>query len=184
MAWECSHHWENQENEKAKKDSLSVNLRKNFQFTCWYKGPSSQIYGFTNSHIQMWKLVHEEGWELKNWCIWIVVLEKTLESPLDSKEIKPTNPKGNQPWIFIGRADAKAEAPILWTPDLKRWSTGKKPWCRPKLKAKGEGGDRGQIIRSHHWLNGHEFEQILGDSAGQRSLASYSPWGSQKADMT
>ena len=143
MAWECSHHWENQENEKAKKDSLSVNLRKNFQFTCWYKGPSSQIYGFTNSHIQMWKLVHEEGWELKNWCIWIVVLEKTLESPLDSKEIKPFNPKGNHPWIFIGRMDAEAEAPILWPPDVKGQLTGEDPDAGKDWGQEEKEGNRG-----------------------------------------
>ena len=180
MAWECSQHWENQENEKAKKDSLSMNLRKNFQFTCWYKGPSSQIYCFTNSHIQMWKLVHEEGWELKNWCIWIVVLEKTLESPLDIKEIKPFNPKGNHPWIFIGRMDAEAEAPILWPPDVKGQLTGEDPdagkdWGQEE---KGVGGD--EMAREHHPLNWHESEQNPGDRGGQKTLMCYSSWGSQR----
>ena len=87
----------------------------------------------------MCELDHKESWTLKNWCFWIVVLDKTLESPLDSREIKPVNPKENQPWIFIGSTDAKAEAPILWPPDAKR----KRPWCRERLKAGGEGDDRG-----------------------------------------
>ena len=85
------------------------------------KNPYSQSYGFSNSHVQMWELVHKEGWALKNWCFWIVVLEKTLESPLDCKEVKPVNPKGNQPWIFIGRTDAEAEAAVLQPPDAKSW---------------------------------------------------------------
>ena len=90
------------------------------------KGLYSQNYGFSSSHVQMWELDHKEGWVL-NWCFWTVVLEKTLESPLDRKEIKPVNPKGNQPWIFIGRTDAEAETPILWPPDVKSWLTGKDP---------------------------------------------------------
>ena len=83
------------------------------------KGPYSQSYGFSSSHVQMWELDQKEGWVPKNWCFLTVVLEKTLESPLGNKEIKPVNPKGNQPWIFIGRTDAKAEAPILWPPEAK-----------------------------------------------------------------
>ena len=83
------------------------------------KGPSSQSYGFSSSHLWMWELDHKESWALKKWCFWTVVLEKTLESPLDCKEIKPVYPKGNQSWIFIGRTDAEAEAPILWPPDTK-----------------------------------------------------------------
>ena len=99
------------------------------------KCPSSQGYGFFSSHVGMWELDHKEGWALKNWCFWTVVLEKTLERPLDSKEIKSVNPKGNQPWIFIGRTDAEAEAPILWPPDVRSWLIGKdsddgKDWRR------------------------------------------------------
>ena len=90
-----------------------------------YKGPYSQSYGFPGSHTWMWKLDHKEGWALKNWCFQIVVLEKTLESPLDCKEIKPVHPKGNQPWLFIGRTDAVA--PILWPPDAKSWLIQKDP---------------------------------------------------------
>ena len=91
------------------------------------KGPSSQSYSFSSSHIRMWQLDHKEGWAPKNWCFWTVVLEKTLESPLVSKEIKPVHLKGNQPWIFTGRTDAEAEAPILWPPNVKSQIIGKDP---------------------------------------------------------
>ena len=90
-------------------------------------GLNSQCYHFSSSHVWMWELDHKEGWVLKNWCFHTVVLEKTLESPSDSKEIKPVNPKGNQPWIFIGMTDAEAEAPIFWPPDVKSQLTGKNP---------------------------------------------------------
>ena len=90
----------------------------------------------------MWELDYHESWMLKNWCFWTVVLEKILESPLDSKEIQPVNPKGNQSWIFIGSADAEAETPILWPPDARNWLLGK-DWCWERLKAGGEGDNRG-----------------------------------------
>ena len=91
------------------------------------KGPSSQSYGFSSSHVWMWEFDYKESWEPKNWCFWIVVLEKILESPLDCKEIQPVNPKGNQSWIFVGRTDAEAETPILWPPTAKNWLIGKDP---------------------------------------------------------
>ena len=91
------------------------------------KGPSSQSYGFSSSHASMWELDHKEGWALKNWCFWTVVLEKTLESPLDSKEIQPVHPKGNQSWVFIGRTDVEAETPVFWPPDVKNWLIWKDP---------------------------------------------------------
>ena len=91
------------------------------------KGPSSQSYGFFSSHVWMWELDYKDSWAVKNWCFWTVVLEKTLESPFDRKEIQPVNPKGNQSWIFIGSTDAEAETPILWPPDGKNWLTGKDP---------------------------------------------------------
>jgi len=91
------------------------------------KGLSSQSYSFSSSHVWMWELDYKESWTLKNWCFWTVVLEKTLESPLACKEIQPVQPKGNQSWIFIGRTDAEAEAPILWPPDVKNWLIGKDP---------------------------------------------------------
>ena len=91
------------------------------------KGPSSQSYGFSNSHVWMWELDHKESWALKFWCFWNEVMEKTLESPLDCKKIQPVNPKGNQPWMFIGRTDADAETPILWLPDAENWHIRKDP---------------------------------------------------------
>ena len=109
----------------------------------------SQSYGFARSHVQMWELDYKESWAPKNWCFWTVVLEKTLESPLDCKEIKPVHPKGNQFWIFIGRTDAEAEAPILWPPDAKNWLITKEPGAGTDLLQKSlmlgkfEGDDRG-----------------------------------------
>ena len=91
------------------------------------KGLSSQSYGVCNSHVWMWESDYKESWALKNWCFWTVVLEKTLDSPLDCKEIQPVHPKGNQSWMFIGRTDAEAETPILWPPDMKSWLIGKDP---------------------------------------------------------
>ena len=91
------------------------------------KGLSSQSYGFPSSHVWMWELDHKEGWALKNWCIWTVVLEKIPESPLGCKEIQPVHPKGNQSWIFIGRTNAEAETPILWPPDANNWLIWKDP---------------------------------------------------------
>ena len=122
----------------------------------------------------MWELDHKEGWVLKNRCFRIV-LEKTLESPLDFKEIKPVNPKGNQPWIFIGRTDAEAEAPILWPLDVKRRLTGKDPnagkdWRQERGVAKDE------MVGRHHWLNRHESERTPGACEGQGSLECCSPW--------
>ena len=106
------------------------------------KDTYSQSYGFSSSHVWMWELGHKEGWTLKNWCFWIVLLEKTLVNPLDCKEIKPVNPKGNQAWIFIGRSDS--EAPTVWPPDVKSIETHwKRPWYWERLKAKGGGSGRG-----------------------------------------
>ena len=106
------------------------------------KGPASQGYGFSSSHVWMWELDYKECWASKNWCFWTVVLEKTLESPLDCKEIKPVNPKANQSWIFIGRTEAEAETLILWPPDAKNWLTGKDPDAG-RLKVGGEGSNEG-----------------------------------------
>ena len=104
---------------------------------------SGQSCGFSSSHEWMWELDYKESWALKNWCFWIVVLEKTLESPLDCKEIQPVNPKGNQSWIFIERTDAEAETPIFWPPHEKNWLIGKDPDAGKGLKAGREGDDRG-----------------------------------------
>ena len=125
----------------------------------------------------MWELVCKEGWTLKNWCFQIVVLEKTLENPLDCKEIKPVNPKWNQSWIFIGRTDAEAEAPILWPPDVKSQLIRKDPDAGKDWRQEKKGVTDDKVVGWHYWLNGHEFEQAPGDGEGQGSLACCSPWG-------
>ena len=117
---------------------------------------------FPGVMYQMWELDHKEGWALKNWCFWTVVLNKTFESCLDCKEIKPVNPKGNQSWIFIGSIDIEAEAPILWPPDAKSWLIGKTPDAGQDLGHEEKGPTEGKMIGWHHGLNGHEFEQALG----------------------
>ena len=119
------------------------------------KGLSSPSYGFSSSHIRMWELDHKESWAPKNWCFWTVVLEKTPESLLDYKEIKPVNPKGNQSWIFIGRTDA--EALILWPPNSKNWLIGKDPDAG-KGRRQEKGTTEDERVGWHHWLDGHEFE--------------------------
>ena len=123
-------------------------------------------------------LVVKEGWALRNWWFWTVVLEKTLESPLDCKEIKLVNLKGNQLWIFIEKTDAEAEAPILWPPDVKSQRIGK-----TLMLGKIE-GRRKRGLQRMRWLNGYEFEQTPGDSEGQRKLACCSPWGCKESDTT
>ena len=128
-------------------------------------------------HIWMSELDYKESWAPKNWCFWTVVLEKTLESPLDCTEIKPVNSKGDQSWIFIGRTDAEAEAPILWPPAAKSWLIGKDPDAWKDWRWKEKGMTEDEMVGWHHWLNGHEFEQALGVGDGQGSLACCCPWG-------
>ena len=144
----------------------------------------SQSYGFSSSHVQTWELDHKEGWAPKNRCFWVVVLEKTLESPLDYKEIQPVSAKGNQPWKFIGRTDAEAEAPILWWPDAKRQLIGKDSDAGKDWKQKEKGVVENEMVGWHHQLNGHEFTQTLGDSGEQWSLACCSLWGCEESDVT
>ena len=126
---------------------------------------------------------HKDGWMLMNWCFHILVLEKTLESPLDCKEIKTVNPKGNQPWIFVGRTDAEAEALIPWLPDMKSWLIGKDPDAG-KDWGQGEGMTEDEMFGCHHRFNGPEFEQALGVGDWQGSLACYSLWGRKESDKT
>ena len=118
-----------------------------------YKGTSSQSYGFSSSHVWKWKSDYKENWAPKNWCFWTIVLEKTLESPLDCKEIKPVNPKGNQSWIFIGRTDAEAETPILWPPHVKNWLIGKDPDTGKDWRQEEKGVIEDEMVGWHHWLN-------------------------------
>ena len=140
------------------------------------KGPSSQSYGFSSSHVWMWELDHKESWAAKN-CFWTVVLEKTLESPLDCK-IKPVNPKGNEPWIFIGRTDAEAETPIFWPPDSKNWFFGKDPDAGKDWRQEEKGTTEDEMVGWHHRLDGRKFELAPGVVDGQGSLVYCSPWGS------
>ena len=121
------------------------------------KGPSSQGSGFPSSYVWMWEMDYKESWAPKNWCFWTMVLEKTLESPLDCKEIQPVHSKGNQFWIFIGRTDVEAETPILWPPDAKSWLIGKDPDAGKDWKWE-KGRTENEMVGWHHWLNGHESE--------------------------
>ena len=139
------------------------------------KGPYSQSYGFSNSHVRMWELDCKESWAQKNWCFWTVVLEKTLESPLDTREIQPVDYNGNQPWIFIERTDAEAEIPILWPPDVKTWLVGKDLKAEKDWEQEKKGATEDEMIGWHHRFNGHELEQTLGDSEGQGNLSCCSP---------
>ena len=148
------------------------------------KGPSSQSYGFSSSYVWMWALDCKESWVLKNWCFLTVVLEKTLESLLDSKKIQPVHPKGNQSWIFIGKTDAEAETPIVWPPDMKNWLIGKDPDAGKDWRQEEKGMTENEMVGWCHQLNGHEFEQAPGVDDGQGSLACCSPWGHKESDMT
>ena len=132
----------------------------------------------------MWELDYKESWTLKNWWLWTVVLEKTLESPLDCKEIQLFHPKGSQSWIFIGRADVEAETSVLWPPGEKNWLIGKDPDAGKDWRQEEKGMTKNEMVGWHHWLNGHEFEQVLGVGDGQGSLMCCSPWCHKKLDRT
>ena len=132
----------------------------------------------------MWELDYKESWALKNWCFWIVVLEKILENPLDSKEIQPVNPKRNQSWIFIGRTDAEAETPLLGPPDAKNWLIGKDPDAGKDWSREKKGTTEDEMVEWHLQLNGHEFQQAPGVGDGEGSLACCSPRGHKESDTT
>ena len=145
------------------------------------KGLSSQGYGFSSSHVWMWELYYKESWGLKNWCFWTVVLEKTLESPLDCKEMKPVHPKGDQSWVFIGRIDVEAETSILWPPDAKNWLIWKDPDAGKDWRQEEKGMTEDEKAGWHHQLDGHDFEQVPGIGDGQGSLACCSSWGRKES---
>ena len=135
---------------------------------------------FSSGHVWTWELDHKEDWAPKNGCFWTVLLEKTLESPLDCKEIKPINPKGNQTWTFIGRTGAEAEAPILWPPDAKSQLIWKDPVSGKDKRQEEKGMREDEMVGWHYQLNGHKFGQVPVDYVGQGSLVG----GHKESDMT
>ena len=148
------------------------------------KCPSSQSDGFSSSHVWMWELECEESWAPKNWCFWTVVLENTLESPLDCKEIQPVHPKGDKSWVFIGRTDVKAETPILWPPDVKSWLIGKDPDAEKDWGQEEKGTTEDERVGWHHWLDGRGFGWTPGVGDGQGGLVCCGSWGCKESDTT
>ena len=145
---------------------------------------SSQSYDFSSDHVWMWELDYKESWALNNWCFWTVVLEKTLQSPLDCKEIQPVHPKGDQSWVFIGRTDVEAETTILWLPDAKSWLIWKDPDAGKDWWQEEKGTTEDEMVGWHHWLYGHGFGWTLGVGDGQGSLACCSPWGHKELNTS
>ena len=140
------------------------------------KCPSSQGYGFSSGHVWMWELDCEESWVPKNWCFWTVVLEKTLESHLDCEDIQSVHPKGDHSWVFKGRTDAEAEAPILWPPHVNSWLIGKDPDAGKDCGQKEKRTTEDEMVGWHHRLNGHGFGLTLGFDDGQGGLVCCSSW--------
>ena len=140
------------------------------------------VFPLVTYRYKSWTI--KEHWAPKYWSSQTMVLEKTLESPLNCKEMKPVSPKGNQPWIFIGRIDAEGEASIFWPPDVKSRLTGKDPNARKDWGQEEKVVTEDEMVGWLHWLSGHEFEQTSGDSEGQGSLACCSPWGCKESDLT
>ena len=154
LLYQSADDWRYQQRDKDKPTVLYCVLGKTSFEEKLLLPSSSQSYGFSSSHVRMWELDYKESWALKNWCFWTVVLEKTLESPLDCRETKPVHPKGNQSWIFIGRTDAEAETPILWPPDVKNWLIGKDPDAGKDWRQEEKGTSRDEMIGWHHQLSG------------------------------
>ena len=148
------------------------------------KGPSSEGYGFFSGRVWMWELDYKESWVPKNWCFWTVLLEKTLESPLDCKEIQPVHPKGDQPLVFFGRTDVEAETAILWPPDAKSWLIGKDPDAGKDWGQEKKGTTEDEMVGWHHRLDGHEFGWTLGVGDRQGGLACCGSWGHRELDPT
>ena len=146
-------------------------------------GPSSQGYGFSSGHVWMWELDCEESLAPKNWCFWTVVL-KTLESPLDCKEIQPVHSEGDQPWDFFGRNDAKVESPVLWPPHAKSWLIGKDSDLGRDCRQEEKGTTEDEMAGWHHRPDGREFEWTPGDGDGQGGLVCCDSWGRKESDTT
>ena len=148
------------------------------------KGPSNQSYGFPSSHVRMWKLDCKESWVLKKWCFWTAVLQKTLEGPLDCKEIQPVNPKGNRSWIFIGKTDAEAETPILCPPDEKNWLTGEDPDAGKDWRQEETGMTEDEMFGWHHRLDGQEFELMIDREAWRAAVHGFAKSWTRMSDWT
>ena len=148
------------------------------------KGPSSQGYGFSSGHVRMWRLDCEESWAPKNWWFWTVVLEKTLESPLDCKEIQPVHSRGYQPWDFFGRNDAKAETPVFWPPHEMSWLIEKDSDAGRDWGQEEKGMTEDEMAGWHYWLDGRESEWTPGVGDGQVGLAWCDSWGRKESDTT
>ena len=144
----------------------------------------SRLWFFSSSHVWMWELDCKESWAPKNWCFWIAVLEKTLESTLDCKEIQPVHPKGDQSWVFIGRTDVEAETPMLWPPHAKSWLIGKDPDAGRDWGQEEKGMTEDEIVGWHHRHSGHGFVWTPGVGDGQRGLACCDSWGCKESDTT
>ena len=168
---------------KKKKDGAALEAIFFMQPGLTLTGLYSQSYGFSSSHVWMWELDHKEGWVPKKWFLQTMVLDKTLGSPLDSQEIKPVNPKENRPWIFIGRSETKAEAPILQPSNAKSWLIGKDPDARKDWRQKEKRVAENEMVREHHRLHGYELEQT-GDTGRQGSLVHCGSWSQRESDTT
>ena len=168
---------------KESDDQLTQHIKKQRHYFV-KKGPSSQAYGFSSGHVWMWELDCEESWVLKNWCFWTVVLEKTLESPLDCKEIQPVHQKGDQSWVFIRRTDVEAETPILWPPDAKSWLIWKDPDAGKDWGQEEKGTTEDEMVGWYHHLNGHGFGWTAGVGDGQGGLGCCSSWSHKESDTT
>ena len=155
--WDCSHEIEWGLLLERNATINLASILKSRDITLPTKAHLHQSYSFSTIHVWIRELDHKESWVPENWCFWTVVLQKTLESPLDCK-IKPVNPTGNQVWTFIGRTDAEAETPILWPPDVKNWLTRKDPDTGKDWRQKGKGTTEDDMVGWHHQLDGHEFE--------------------------
>ena len=163
-------------------DAFLVLTTTNSKFEVLSKGLSSQGYRFSSGHVWMWELDCEESWVPKNWCFWTVVLEMTLESPLDCKESQPVHPKGDQSWVFFGRTDAEDETSILWPPYVKSWPIGKDPDARRDWGQEEKGTTQDEMAGWHHRLSGHEFGWAPGVGDGQVGEACCGSWGRKESD--